>query len=296
MTPRRLRNSRATKPGLSVSLGLIIVFALVVGTSGGRSASSLKHPERVSGGPHGTYVVAAGIHKIKHVIVIQQENRSFDSYFATYPGAAGIPMKHGKPAVCEIDPATGSCVAPFVDHADVNGGGPHNVRNAVADVDGGKMDGFIGQAESGRKGCLNSHGPGMYEFVCAGCDGLSHRQRYPELLDLCQGFRAAGSHVRARRLLEPAGSPVPGVRMVGEMHPAQQSFELRQRHSWLDGLKAAGHAPAIYGGATRNERRSTPGRIWTYLLHRSGVSWGYYVVSGTEPDCRNDGGSAPARP
>ena len=26
----------------------------------------------------------------------------------------------------------------------------------------------------------------------------------------------------------------------------------------------------------------------TYLLHRAGVSWGYYVVAGTEPDCAND--------
>ena len=32
-----------------------------------------------------------GIHKIKHVVVIMQENRSFDSYFGTYPGADGIP-------------------------------------------------------------------------------------------------------------------------------------------------------------------------------------------------------------
>ena len=34
---------------------------------------------------------AAGIHKIKHVIVIMQENRSFDHYFGTYPGADGLP-------------------------------------------------------------------------------------------------------------------------------------------------------------------------------------------------------------
>ena len=31
-----------------------------------------------------------------------------------------------------------------------------------------------------------------------------------------------------------------------------------------------------------------PDYAWTdltYLLHGSGVSWGYYVVPGTEPDC-----------
>jgi phospholipase C len=35
----------------------------------------------------------------------------------------------------------------------------------------------------------------------------------------------------------------------------------------------------------------TPLYAWTdmtYLLHRYGVSWGYYVFKGTEPDCQND--------
>ncbi len=31
-----------------------------------------------------------GIHNIQHVVVIMQENRSFDQYFGTYPGANGI--------------------------------------------------------------------------------------------------------------------------------------------------------------------------------------------------------------
>jgi phospholipase C len=39
------------------------------------------------------------IHKIEHVVVIMQENRSFDSYFGTFPGADGIPM--------QINPAPG---------------------------------------------------------------------------------------------------------------------------------------------------------------------------------------------
>jgi Phosphoesterase family len=33
-----------------------------------------------------------GIENIQNVIIIVQENRSFDSYFGTYPGANGIPM------------------------------------------------------------------------------------------------------------------------------------------------------------------------------------------------------------
>ena len=34
-------------------------------------------------------VDVAEIHKIKHVVIIMQENRSFDSYFGTYPGRTG---------------------------------------------------------------------------------------------------------------------------------------------------------------------------------------------------------------
>ena len=41
-----------------------------------------------------------GIHKIRHVVIIMQENRSFDNYFGTFPGADGIPRRHGRPTVC----------------------------------------------------------------------------------------------------------------------------------------------------------------------------------------------------
>ena len=68
---------------------------------------------------------SSGIHKIKHVIVIMQENRSFDCYFGTYPKADGFPTKGGKLSPCVPDAKTGSCDKPFLDHADRNGGGPH---------------------------------------------------------------------------------------------------------------------------------------------------------------------------
>src|SRR5207344_3067193 len=115
-------------------------------------------PERVTGGPSGTYVVPAGIHKIKHVIIVMQENRSFDSYFGTFPGADGIPTRGGVPTVCVPDPA-GGCARPFHDAADVNGGGPHGERNAVADVGGGRMDGFVAQRAAARTACKNPDDP-----------------------------------------------------------------------------------------------------------------------------------------
>ena len=87
-------------------------------------------------------VALVGIHKIRHIIVIMQENRSFDSYFGTYPGARGIPR-----GVCVRDPRHGGCVRPYADHHDSNKGGPHETASHWGDVDSGKMDGFVARAE-----------------------------------------------------------------------------------------------------------------------------------------------------
>src|SRR5262249_62114672 len=63
-----------------------------------------------------------GIHKIRHIIVIMQENRSFDSFFGTYPGADGLPERNGHFTVCLPDPRIGTCVRPFHGPSLVNGG------------------------------------------------------------------------------------------------------------------------------------------------------------------------------
>src|SRR5438874_5250848 len=96
---------------------------------------------------------AVGIHKIRHVVVIMQENRSFDSYFGTYPGADGIPMRDGQPAVCIPDSAAHGCVRPYHDRNDLNVGGPHAPVDATADIAGGAMDGFVAQQRTARAGC-----------------------------------------------------------------------------------------------------------------------------------------------
>ena len=82
-----------------------------------------------------------GIHKIQHVVMIMQENRSFDTYFGTYPGANGIPA-----GVCLPDPE-GGCVAPFHDSADKNAGGPHGTERPWRTSTGG--DGRVRQAGGG---------------------------------------------------------------------------------------------------------------------------------------------------
>ncbi len=82
-----------------------------------------------------------GLEKIEHFVFIMQENRSFDSYFGTYPGADGIPAN-----IALLDPWDGSLVKPYHDTNDVNFDGPHGWDNAHNDIDNGKMDGFLKEA------------------------------------------------------------------------------------------------------------------------------------------------------
>ena len=77
-------------------IGVIVVAAAVL-VGGVTASTGEKRPS----------AVPPDIHKIKHVVTIIQENRSFDHYFGTYPGADGIP-----PGVCVPDPR-GGCVRPF---------------------------------------------------------------------------------------------------------------------------------------------------------------------------------------
>ena len=82
-----------------------------------------------------------GIHKIQHVIVIMQENRSFDSYFGTFPGADGIPQAaRACPTRSTAAASSRTSITPTATPA-VRTQDP----NSTADIDHGKMDGFVGR-------------------------------------------------------------------------------------------------------------------------------------------------------
>ncbi|HEV3053384.1 MAG TPA: alkaline phosphatase family protein, partial [Solirubrobacteraceae bacterium] len=85
------------------------------GTTTGSSTSPTTTTSVLTPNPPGV-----GIHKIRHVVIIMQENRSFDSYFGTYPGADGIPGLAGNPSTvpCVPNPGSGGCVRPFHDEQD----------------------------------------------------------------------------------------------------------------------------------------------------------------------------------
>ena len=144
-------------PNFSARLGGCVLAALALllpAACGGTSKPAA--PGRPSLPRTNAASTPAGIHKVQHVVVIMQENRSFDSYFGTYPGADGIPGLAGNPGKvpCIPDPRRGGCDKPYHDPKLVNGGGSHTARAAVADINNGRMNGFVAESEKGRgRGC-----------------------------------------------------------------------------------------------------------------------------------------------
>ena len=138
------------RPGL---VAVVVSLLVLVGCGGSGIApnAGVVRPAPLQAGAH------HGIHRIRHVVVIMQENRSFDSYFGTFPGADGIPTKDGQFSVCLPDPRSGGCQYPYHDSDQVNGGAQHNADSARADMNGGRMDGFVGTAERpGGRACGGS--------------------------------------------------------------------------------------------------------------------------------------------
>ncbi len=74
-----------------VTLFLILSSIALSAACGGSAVQTQKVPSTIGAS------IPSNIHKIKHVVIIMQENRSFDSYFGTFPGADGIPVKNGTP-------------------------------------------------------------------------------------------------------------------------------------------------------------------------------------------------------
>ena len=166
-------------------LGIVIIgiflLACSLASPGGNPLGQLPGPNTAQPQSNATPVpvdLATARDKIKHVVIIMQENRSFDSYFGTYLGADGLPVQNGKFTVCVTNPASGKCVYPYHDSHDLNFGGPHNAISAAADIDGGKMDGFIAQAESSHSGCQATHDPS-----CGG-EGVQSVMGYHDARDI----------------------------------------------------------------------------------------------------------------
>jgi phospholipase C len=213
---------------------------------------------------------------IEHVIVIVQENRSFDHYFGTYPGADGIPMTNGSPTVCVPDPVLKKCVRPFHSTSQLQKGGPHTQRHSVADVDGGKMDGFIRTAISGKIDCATVRtDPGCESYL--GPQGQPDVMSYHTRDEIPNYWDYADHFVLQDRMFAPADSWTLPAHLYLVSAWAASCTSPYDPMSCTSNLELRDQAKIQRGG-------QVPMWAWTditWLLDRADVSWAYYVGEDT---------------
>jgi phospholipase C len=256
----------------AIALASVLTFVAVACSSAGHSGARIDPAGELQSATAPAVYSTDGITKIKHVIVVMQENRSFDNYFGTFPGADGIPMRNGVPTVCVPVPGVGGCVRPYHDTSLIDGGGPHNLTAAERDIDGGTMDGFARSAVSGRmKACDHA----TVNPVCTNATTPGH---VPDALGYHTAHEIPNYWAYARHFV-----------LQDHMFEGVNSWSLPAHLDMVSGWSAKCTDPTDPMSCVTNIDRpgravpgstSPPPYAWTditYLLDQGGVSWRYFV-------------------
>src|SRR5579859_1182591 len=272
---RRLRRAgRASRPPVQAARSAgelwrdwmrfrrVITAASALAVAGTLTVSVAAHAHPKSPPRDPALAPNSGIHLIKHVIIITQENRSFDNYFGKFPG---LPPGDGIPkGVCLHDrryssPGHPVCRRPWADHHDSNGNNPHDAASSAADISGGKMTGFVTEAE---------------KKLCKPKPALCH----PDVMGYHTGSDIPNYWAYAKNfVLQDHFFEAPGSWSL----PAH----LYEVSAWSAKCYKTGVPMSCYSNLTPPERlpsRQTP-FAWTditWLLHRHHVSWSYYLDHG----------------
>lgn len=214
--------------------------------------------------------VAAPGTPIRHVIVIMQENRSFDSYFGTFPGANGLPQ-----AVCvplNRKYLLNGCVAPFHDPHDANAGGPHNDFAAEDDLGDGitrtRMDGFVHEQTVG-----HGHGP-AHAQLSPGV-AIHDVMGYHTDAEIPNYWAYARNFVLQDHLFE-------GTRSWS------LSAHLDLTSEWVATCADPADVATCVTGVTAAPPKQGVPYPWVNLpelFDLNGITWKYYLGQGPEPDC-----------
>jgi phospholipase C len=249
---------------------LVAVMTILCAAAAASSKPSAHGASAAPAGVTGAAVREAGIHKIKHIVIIMQENRSFDNYFGTFPHADGIPGLGGHPGKVPCLPDPGhKCVRPFHDRHDLNHGGPHDTAPALADINHGKMNGFVKEQVHGRP---TATGDVM---------GYHTGKELPNYWAYARDF-VLQDHMFQPNLSWSLPAHLALVSLWSAFCPNHNPMSCRNALThpgrpphW--GHKPQATKPPIYGWTDL-----------TYLLHKHHVSWGFYIFKGIEPPCESN--------
>lgn len=261
------------------------------------------------GDPHDRLIAGLRAH-VKHVFVIYQENRSFDSYFGTFPGAenlaSALARAHG---FLQRDPIGSQQVAPFrivePDVADAD----HSRAGLYARVNGGAMDRFVADEETRRLRTgvtpQNAQRLGLLTMAYEDCDTIPFLWKYAGAFALYDHFftgiygpstpgnldiiaAQSGQSQAAKHPGEAVAQSAvgPGVPVYNDVYPAfgpyhngepkQKQVDLTFANVLLE-LEGTGAAQAIADGDdVKNDI--------AYLAQsgRAPVQWGWYQEGFTD--------------
>lgn len=145
--------------------------------TGGSASSASVHTSAApaqKGGGIKTADRQAGVHRIKHVIVVYQENWSFDGLYGSLPGADGLADAAGAPPQVSLSgvplafapqpigpnglpdprfpaamPVTPYNLLTYLTPNDITGDIVHRFYQEQVQIDGGRMDKFVAESNNG---------------------------------------------------------------------------------------------------------------------------------------------------
>ena len=279
--PRRSMCSIPVRPPRTlVALVLAAMLAAACTPASGESGSTTSSPAgpspAPSPGPELTKLEQAQLH-LKHLVFIVQENRSFDHYFGTFPGANGFPMRNGRPSVCVPDPIAHACVRPYHTSEQLQEGGPHAQRHSELDVNGGRMDGFVRTVVDSPLYCADHRDASRCRDYL-GPQGQPDVMSYHTAKEIPNYWRYAKTFVLQDRMFAPADSwTLPAHLFLVSAWAARCS----DAH---DPMSCVSNLELVDQFHTMRSHEDVPIWAWTditYLLWEQGVEWGYYVGDDT---------------
>ena len=267
-----------------------------VPADGGIDISSLLDPPTLQPPPDRSrpFDPGSGIFNLDHLVFIVLENRSFDHYFGTYPGADGFPRDaNGQIDVCQPDPATGVCHRPFHDTNFFDEGGPHGEEGSLISIDGGAMDGFVRSLRALGNGCMLPHNADFPPCVKAapGPQGQPDVLGYHTGKELPIYWEYARTFTLHDRMFAPTDSWTLPAHLFLVSAWSAACTDLEDPMSCSSEQHTPGRNPADPDAKQWNPRQGAPRPyIWapiTWLLYRAGIDWRYYVGEGTciAPPC-----------
>ena len=256
-----------------------------------RAGSSANTPSASPGVPDQPIDPALGIENLTHVIVIMQENRSFDHYFGTFPGADGFPRNaKGQIDVCVPDPLAHRCWQPYHDTNQFDSGGPHGLIGSRISEDGGRMDGFVNSLEQMGNGC--EHHPTDYPCRQAkpGPAGQPDIMGYHTGQEIPNYWTYAKHFVLQDHMFAPESSWTVPSHLYMVSGWSATCPNLNNAMSCHSDLRFPGENAADHGKTWVPTDGTPRPYIWadiTWLLNKHDVSWAYYVGSTTclHPGC-----------